>query len=187
MTEQMHPEPSTLPTEAEFTQVVAKANTGDKAALTKLRELLDDQPQIWKTIGDLAAHAESLLVGLIAAGNQLMVESLNRKLREMKAELLGNSPTMLERMAIERIVATWLAMQYVDTVVNQLQGGTLPNAHFQLKRQDAAHKRYAAAIKSLTDLRRLLPRSAGVVTPDTASAPLRVFGGEAEPPATATG
>jgi hypothetical protein len=169
-----------LPTEAEFSRLVAHANAGDSGAMVKLRELLDNRPEIWQRVGDLAAHAELLMVNLIAAGNKLMAESLQRKLREMRAELIEPATSMLERMAIDRVLACWLQLQYTDNVVNKASGGTLPNANFQLKRQDAAHKRYGAAVKSLADLRRLLPKATSSDS-QTQSATLRVFTGDPAP------
>jgi hypothetical protein len=168
-----------LPTEAESSQLVAQANAGDADALKNLRELLENRPEIWQRVGDLAAHAEMLMVNLISAGNRLMIESLQRTLHEMKAELVGPATSMLERMAIDRLLACWLQLQYVDNLAVKSSGGTLPNANFQLKRQDAAHKRYAAAVKSLAELRRLLPSGTAGSSNKTPPAPLRVFTGDA--------
>jgi len=184
MNEQPTEEKPDLPTEAEFKRLVAQANDGDAGAIKKLREQLDTHPEIWQRVGDLAAHAEMLMIDLISAGSKLMAESLHRTLQQMKAELIGPETSMLEKMAVDRMLACWLQVQYIDTVVAKSTGGTLPNANYQLKRQDAANKRYMAAVKSLGELRRLLPRGAG----DTGqpAAPLKVFGGDSVPADAAT-
>ena len=176
-TEQATTEPTGLPTEGDFKLLVTRANTGDATALTQLRELLDARPEIWQRIGDLAKHAETLMVDLISAGNKLMAESLHRTLKEMKAELLGPGTSMLERMAVERLLACWLQLQYTDSVVGKSEGGTLANANFQLKRQNAADNRYHAAVKALAELRRLLPKTV-TGTPEKSPTPLRVFSGD---------
>jgi len=178
MSEEPTTEPPGLPTEAEFSRLVAQANNGDADALKTLRELLDNRPEIWQRVGDLAAHAERLLIDLIAAGNALMAEALRRKLREMRVELLSPTTSLLEKMAVDRVLACWLHVQFVDSIVAKAQGGTITHARYQLQRQIAADRRYTAAIKALADLRRLLPRVASGTSNKTPAMPLRVFAGE---------
>jgi hypothetical protein len=49
--------------------------------------------------------------------------------------------TVLERMAIERVVTAWLAVQQIDGIVAKSVGGTLPQGHFQLRQGPHRHKR----------------------------------------------
>jgi hypothetical protein len=176
-TTEQHP----LPTQAEFSRLVSQANDGDQVALTKLRELLDNRPEIWKKVGHLAAHTERLLIDMISTGNKLMFESLQRTVREMKAELLGPRTSVLEKMAVDRLVACWLHVQYTDNLIARSQGGTITHARYQLQRQSSADRRYTAAVKALADLRRLLPKATGSA-PHPQAAPLRVFTGDCAPP-----
>jgi hypothetical protein len=178
MTKEPATEPPDLPTEAEFSRLVVQANAGDSGAMAKLRELLDNRPEIWQRVGDLAAHAERLLIDLIAAGNALMAEALRRKLREMRVELLSPTTSLLEKMAVDRVLACWLHVQFVDSIVAKAQGGTITHARYQLQRQTAADRRYTAAVKALAELRRLLPNSIGGTSNKTPAKPLRLFPGE---------
>ena len=186
MTDQPTHEAAPMPTSDEFSQLVALANRGEATALTRLRDLLNDHPEIWQKVGDLAAHTEMLLIDAVAGTNKLLSESLRRKVNEMKEQLLGETPTVLERMAIERVVTAWLAVQHIDGIVAKSVGGTLPQGHFQLRQQDLAGKRLLTAIKALTDLRRLLPRSGRDIGKDVVST-LRIFEGEPETTLPATG
>lgn len=186
MTEQSTPAAAPLPTSDEFTQLVALANRGEATALTRLRDLLNDHPEIWQKVGDLAAHTEILLIDVIAGANKLLSESLRRKVNEMKEQLLGPTPSVLERMAVERVVTAWLAVQHIDGIVAKSAGSTLPQRHFQMRQQDLAGKRLLASIKGLTDLRRLLPKSSRDFGKDVIST-LRIFDGEPETTLPATG
>lgn len=136
-------------------KLIARANRGDQKALANLRRILDANPKVWLRIGDLSLHAEMAWVRLIAAGNQLLAESLTRHLREMKKQLTSPSSSLLERLTIQRIAATWLEVQYVGTAV-ATEGLTMPQARYWSRRQADADKRYNNALRSLELVRRLV-------------------------------
>ena len=54
-----------------FQDLVAVANTGDAAAIRRLRRVLDTNPEIWREAGDLAGKAEELMVNLLAGKSEL--------------------------------------------------------------------------------------------------------------------
>lgn len=148
---------STMPSQEDFTELVKRANAGDDTALAMMRKTLDSNPEIWKSVGDLAKHAQQAMVKLIAGDNKLVSESLLRKAAEMKIELSGPSPSKLETLAVERIVACWLEMEYLATAYPVAKGETLGQAKFALKQKESSERRFNAAMKSLTTLRALLP------------------------------
>jgi hypothetical protein len=138
--------------------LVTAAKYGDDNAIIQIRKCLDKHPEIWQRVGDLAAHAESLLIEIIADGNAMVVESMEREVRRLKTELSEGEPGPLERLTIQRIVACWLNCQYVDraTLAADAAGS---RATAWGKRQEAAERRYQLAIKSLDMVRRLRPRA----------------------------
>ena len=148
---------ATMPSQEDFAELVKRANAGDDNALAMMRKTLDSNPEIWERVGNLAAHAQLSMVRLIAGGNKLVTESLLRKAEQMKAELAGTSPSKLEKLAVERIVACWLEMEYLATTYPVAKGGTLGQARFALKQKESSERRFNAAMKSLTTLRALLP------------------------------
>jgi len=141
----------------DFEELVQLANSGDENALAQLRETLDSQPDIWEHMGDMAKHAQIAMVNLIANGNKVMVESLFRKAAKMKEELLRPSPSKLEELAAERVVACWLEMEYLNTTYPIAEGETLGQANFVLRQKESAERRFHKAVKSLTTLRKLVP------------------------------
>jgi len=148
---------ATMPSQEDFAELVKRANAGDDDALAKMRKTLDSNPGIWQSVGDLAKHAQQSMVKLIAGGNKLVSESLLRKAAEMKTELSRPSPSKLEKLAVERIVACWLEMEYLATTYPVAKGETLGQAKFALKQKESSERRFNAAMKSLTTLRALLP------------------------------
>ena len=140
-----------------FTRLVQQANDGDNAALKQLRSILDESPEVWQRVGNLAAHARLTLIRLIAAGDKLLFESIERKAGEMESELLGPSSTPLERLSVERVVSCWLQLQYCDTA-SAAPSETITQQKFWAQRQDQAHRRYQAAVRQLLAVRQAVRR-----------------------------
>jgi len=149
-------EPDPRPAHEELARLLARAEQGDRAVLPQLRETLDRNEALWRGYGDLASHAEASLILLAAGPNLLMAESLQRKLKSMKQELGGESPSPLERLLIERATATWLQVNYYDALLAQAKGANEGRLKVLQAQQDAAHRRYLAALKTLATVRKLL-------------------------------
>ena len=76
----------------------------------------------------------------------------------MEVELLGPSPTPLERLSVERVVACWLQLQYADTA-SAAPAETIAQQKFWAQRQDQAHRRYQASVRQLLAIRQAIPKS----------------------------
>lgn len=155
---------------SQLEQLLERAQGGDLEVLPALRQVLDEQPEIWQRCGNLAAHAELTWLRLVGGRNLLCQETVARKLAELKEELAGPAAPLLEKLLAERIALCWLQTQYLELeVANTQPSGTAhPASGDQLrKRLDSAHKRYLHAIKQLALVRKLLQR---------APAPLEVAG-----------
>ncbi len=135
---------------------VRRANDGDKDALTRLRNFLEQQPQIWQHVGDLAVVAERAWIALIANGCSLTKESMQRKLAQLKSELQHESDSVVERMLVDTVVATWLELNHLRTVDANGRGRTATQASLMIKRLESAQKRHHNALKQLTHIRKLL-------------------------------
>jgi hypothetical protein len=138
-------------------ELLERARQGDRDALPRLREVLDNCPQLWQHFGDLGRHAEAAWIELVGGQDLYLKESLERKAAAMKVELAGSDPTPLERLLVERIVSCWLQFAHADAVLAQVKDLSLKQAEFASKRQDRAHRRYLMAIGTLATVRRLLP------------------------------
>ena len=63
-TDPLHPAPESPSVAGELRVLVDRARRGDLDALPRLRELLDGHPEVWRSFGDLARHAEAAWVRL---------------------------------------------------------------------------------------------------------------------------
>src|SRR3954449_2279906 len=77
--------PARPPIALELRALVQQAQGGDPTALPRIREILDEHPEIWQHLGDLSALAERAWIAVLVADHPLAVEAMRRTLTEMKA------------------------------------------------------------------------------------------------------
>lgn len=164
------------PTQADWTilsQHLKRANDGDESSIRWLREFLGRHPHVWQRLGDLANAAERAWIALIANGDALTVESVKLQLTHLKTQLVGATPSPIEKLLGDTVVATWLEVRHLESVSASphVGGGMLGQAALLLKRLESAQRRHMNALKSLTQIRKLLPNRETVQ-------PLRIFDGE---------
>ncbi len=134
--------------------LMRKSQNGDSKALRELVERYDDQAEFWQQVGDYAGLVEKRILDSQAGENLLFREGVQRQLAEMRAELAGPSPSPLERMLVDRVVASWLQVQVAEMLYNR-RGISFEQATHEQKTLDRAHKRHLSAIKTLATVRRL--------------------------------
>ncbi len=149
----------------EIRDLLGRAAGGDQEAMPELRAALDHHSEVWRRLGDLAAHAELAWVTEIAGSNPALAEVLTRKVAAMKEELGGPAPTSLERLLIDRVAACWLQIHHADLAAARPVDATAQGRERLRKRQEAAERRYAGAIEALARVRQLLP-AGGMPSPD---------------------
>jgi hypothetical protein len=150
--------------------LLTRAGGGDQAALSRLRALLDET-ELWRQLGDLAAHAELSWLRHVSGTDLAFGEMLARKLGALKAELGGPAPSPLERLMVDRIAINWLIVGHADLEAAGTKDGDPRRADLALKRQTQAELRYATAIKTLAAIRRLLPTTTSTTGAGPAARP----------------
>src|SRR5258706_92641 len=101
----------TGPAVAVLERLAARAPTGDPAAVVDLRRVLDKNPDIWQSVGDLSAHVERTFISLLAGRNELVAESIRRQISALRRSLGYGSDTPAQRLLADEIVACWLAVK----------------------------------------------------------------------------
>ncbi|MBR9803267.1 hypothetical protein GYB59_16960 [bacterium] len=137
--------------------IMQRANKGDPKAIARLRRFLDENPQVWQQVGDLARVAENAWIKLLANGCALTADATRRQLQELKQELLGESTTVVERMLADTVLSTWLELNYLRSVDADTRNRSVTQASLIIKRLESAQRRHHSAIKQLTQIRKLLP------------------------------
>ncbi len=139
--------------------------SGDVHVLRRIRQLLDEHPEVWQHAGDLDRIVVRSWADLLGGNNPVSVESIKRQAEQMRTELEGDNPSALEKLLVANVIAHWLEVSHAQ--LSQSDPGRAPadqNAH-QLKRLESAQKRYLTALKALTTARALLPRGLDPGTP----------------------
>jgi len=148
-----------LPDENAFYALVKKAEKADAKALAEVRKWCKQEPKLWDTLAIKAASSTRFsLLNLLTGDNAVAHDALNHEMQVMQRELLGSFPSSLEKLLVERICSCYLQVQYAESVYAQkAKGGISLTYGDYLQRQvDRANQRYAAAIRALAQVRRLL-------------------------------
>jgi hypothetical protein len=142
---------------AEVSQLIGKAEKGDRKALPALRQWLDEHPHVVQNCGDLAkVTLDSLVTAVCGTKNLILPEIIKRKMHAMRQELTGPEPSPVDRLLVERIVLCWLHLHYAEARYAQnMQELTLRQSEFHQKRITIAQNRYLSAIRTLAQVRRL--------------------------------
>jgi hypothetical protein len=150
-----------LPQGDRLDALLARAERGDQEVLPELRTLLDANPAVWQAVADLARQAEEAQIEVAAGEDQLLRESLCRKLEEMRSEIGGPDPSPLEKLLIDRVAITWLMAAYADVQVAEARNVSVKQATFVNRRAEQAHRRFSFSVRQLASLRKLLPKPRG--------------------------
>ena len=149
--------PAEPPVAAELRALAQQAQAGDAAALPRIREILDEHPEIWRHVGDLTALVEHAWFTFLCGNNPVAVEAMKRTVAEMKADLAGEHPTRLESLLVDQVVANWLEVRHMESLATNPARSTVKQDACELKRLESAQRRYGESIKTLATLRTLLP------------------------------
>ena len=141
-------------------KILDRAQKGDKKVLPALREAMNEDPEMYRRIGDLSRQVEHSVINSISGDDLITQETIPRHLSDMRRELAGDNPSPMESLLVERIVACWLQLQYYEVLYAQnFRQLSLRQSESQQKRIDQAHRRYLSAIRTLAQVRKLVKPS----------------------------
>ena len=130
------------------------AKRGNRAVLPDLRKSLDENHELWQHYGDLSLQTQQLWIETFGGKDLYLKECALRQIEEMKKDLVGTNPSPLEKLLVERVVAAWIKMQYVECLETQAPGGEyIKLAEFRMRQQQAAHNQFLSAVKMLNIVR----------------------------------
>ncbi len=129
-------------------ETVRQAIAGDPEAQAKLRKQLDESPETWSMLGDLGRQRILALVRAIADGNALVTGASTAMRGNLRSQFGIESASPLERIAIERVVASLLQLQHID-VAAAPDSISFEHALVTNRRQDSAQRRGSTLIRML--------------------------------------
>lgn len=148
--------PNLTPLEA----TIIVARKGNRRILPILRRKLDEHPELWKHFGDLTIQAREKWLQLIAGKDLYLAETMRLHLDAMRTELAGPNPSPLDRLLVDRILATHVqvlyfeAMETTDPAVENMR-----LARYRIDRREQAHRQFLSAVKMLATVRNLVART----------------------------
>ena len=140
----------------ELRMLVSRATRGDPQAVPALRKYLQEHPEVWQNVGDLAQLAADQQLTLVCSGNVLLRESLLLQLEAFKQQLVEAPGSPLETILIDRIAVCWLQANAADVILAQNHQANPSQWDFMQRRAERAQKNLLAAVKELCAVRKLL-------------------------------
>ena len=140
----------------ELRELVGKANEGDRSVLPRVRALLRTVPEEALRLfgGELSIRGLEDSSARYT-NNPAQQAAIRTKLQMLRADLEGPSATAIEKVLAEQAVRCWLQAQVADRAVAEAGEAGVGKHRILLQRQDQAHRRLTAALKSLATVRRL--------------------------------
>jgi hypothetical protein len=139
-----------------------RAKAGDQAALEELRQALDEHPQVWQTVGDLATVAHRTWLRLATSADPLTAEAVSRYIADLETRLTGDDASPLERLLVRQVVIAWLRLQHATLEAARETGeNSLPKAAFNVRRVESAQRCFDLAVKTRNQVSRLKRKSVG--------------------------
>lgn len=142
---------------AELEALTARARAGDVTVLARMRRILDHHEDIWR----YAADTESILfrgwTRLLANGDSVSCEDLRRRVKDLRTQLEGETPTPLERLLCGQTATLALVLGQAQIQEAAPQGKTNGQRTRERKRSESVLRRCLAAAKTLATVRAVLP------------------------------
>lgn len=140
----------------EFQEIVQRAERGDESALPELRTILDECPDIWREASNLETQTREMWIDLMVGKNLFRRETIERRLAEMRLELAGPDSSPLERLLVDHLLCSWLAMNYANAMCARHQTGSNTMVRLLWKQRNAAERHILAATRQLIAIRQRL-------------------------------
>lgn len=148
----------------DFATVVSatnKKNPKDED-IEALRELMREDSSIWKTYGDWAKQSESVILNEYFESSGFLLETVTKKLANMRDELGWADASEIEKLLIRQICLTWLRLYFVERQHHKATFGShsLTSGVYWDKRLSMAQKRHLKSIESLAKVRKMTAQTA---------------------------
>ena len=131
--------------------------TLNQQELQEVRNLLKDDPKLWRALGDVATWSREHTLADIPE-RTVKYECVQAGIRQMRHDLLQEGASQLERMIVEQIITCWLQLGNTGNRLESLPPTDENQKKLQQleRRYSQDHIRFNRAITLLTRTRRSL-------------------------------
>lgn len=129
-----------------------RAAAGNKDALASVHTMLDRFPWLLDDVNGLMADAMEMWLLKAACGDAVRGRGYQQEAEQLKAELLGKTPTAIEKLMVDHVVVSFLALKHAE-MLDSTTKGTDATAAYKMKRVVMCQKRFMVAMKWLLTVR----------------------------------
>jgi hypothetical protein len=143
--------------------IIERTNTEHptKEEIADLRQLLEDDPNLWELTGDLARLVTREVIDA-GTPTAFVAESVNRGVSLLRDRLGYGRASAIEQLLIEHIALCWVRLFLLElTYTSTWKRGSLAvtQADFLERRLNQTQRRFLRACETLARIRRLGPRA----------------------------
>jgi hypothetical protein len=149
----------------EFLEVVERAYKKKPTPkdLAELRKWIDEFPELWRLIFDTARVIEDNFIKNMAQ-DEASVIAMQKNTEEIRQGFEYETSSMMEKMLIDNIIISWLAVQYANYQLTARMGQNEKTVilEFWERRLTTMQRRYLRACETLVKVRRLLSKKPAI-------------------------
>jgi hypothetical protein len=125
--------------------------------LAELRQLFDQDPELWRTTGNMAGRTLDHLLRTYYSQSAYVRECVSRRVREMREQLGYNESPPLEQILIEQILVCWVNLYVleINSATKLCESHSRDTGLYWDKRLTGAQRRFRRASESLARIRKL--------------------------------
>jgi hypothetical protein len=149
----------------DFVEIVDRAYKEKPTSkdLAELRKWLDEFPELWRVVFDMARLIEEKFMKNMIE-EKASVIALQKNVEEIRNGFDYEKCSMIEKMLIDNIVISWLAVQYANYQLTVRVGRDekIVILEFWERRLAIMQRRYLRACETLSRVKRLLSKRPGI-------------------------
>jgi hypothetical protein len=139
-----------------------RAGSGDRDAFATLLPIFE-QLHLTETVGDVAVRSIRVALANLVGKNLLSEEATLRRMDQLRLELAGPNPTLIESLVVDRVVTMWFHLHKLEREYAVGFNAEVPNKGDYQRAMTSAQKRYFTAIRELVTIRRRSSAAPGSV------------------------
>jgi hypothetical protein len=125
--------------------------------ITELRRFFDDDPELWRTTGNMARRTLDHLLRTYYSQSAYVRECVSRRIKEMREELAYEESHPLEQILIEQILVCWVNLYVleINSATKLCESHSTETGLYWDKRLTGAQRRFGRASETLARVRKL--------------------------------